>query len=341
MCVSANKCAWNYRFDSIDNHFNLVYPDKNSIYFIMVIPENTSKFVVSNKMTDVYNKGIIPNYPNADYFSIQVYETGNFITATFHINDKELMGLENLTHRMGSYEYVLPLNPNSLYIGMFRIYTPHIPLSTFDTNRYAVHYWSGLPPNTYIDNKLYPICNIDYTHHDNIYTNFSHDINPHTGTVCNKNDVFTFMNVPTGSLTNADANYMIACVQTGLFYNISVRMPTMMCSSGYKSDDQHPWINETYDLRYASLNLVSTNSPRPTIDSWKIPCDQENFTISIWVDPIIPNPAFLYRQIMPDDKFTNSIKYAKTKCFDYVDNRYDDKCIAYVMDIYYPTVYVV
>lgn len=339
ICISANNCAWNYRYDAIDNHFNLVYPDKNAVYLMMVIPQNSSTFVVSNGMTDSRYAVGIPNYPNADYFSIQLYETGNYITSTFHINDKELMGLENLTHRNGSYEYNLQLNRNTSYIGLFRIYASNISPTTFDVNRHTIlQYWSGIPPNTYIDDKLYPLCDINYTQHDNIYTNFSHDINIHTGTVCNTNTAFTFMNVPTGSLTNADANYMIACVQNSLFYNITIRMPSIMCSSGYNSDDKHPWINETYDIRYASLNLVSTNSPRPTIDSWKIPCDQENFTMSIWVDPSIPHPAFLYRQILPDDNFTYSIKSAKTKCFDYVNNRYDDKCIAYVMDVYYPSV---
>ena len=144
------------------------------------------------------------------------------------------------------------------------------------------------------------------------------------------------MSIPSGSLTNYDANYMIACIQPGSQYIINIRMPKMMCSLGYRNSEEHPWISEQYDLRYASINLVSTNRPRPTIDSWKIPCDQENFTITIYVDETIPQPALLYRQILPNASFTYSIQTAKERCYDYVDNKYDTLCISKTMDVYYP-----
>ena len=33
------NCSWNYRFDSHDNHFNIVYPDKTAVYFGMILPK--------------------------------------------------------------------------------------------------------------------------------------------------------------------------------------------------------------------------------------------------------------------------------------------------------------
>ena len=74
--VGAFNCSWNYRFDSYDNHFNIVYPDKNAVYFGMVIPPGASTFrVISNEI-----------HPIAKYFSIQVYEIGGI---AYHYNDIE------------------------------------------------------------------------------------------------------------------------------------------------------------------------------------------------------------------------------------------------------------
>ena len=339
MCITAKECVWNYRFDTVDNHLNIVYPDKNAVYFGMLLQKNVSELVISNDMVlnTPYNN-LVPDHPFADYFSIQIYEVGDFITATFHVNDEELIGVENLTQTKTAYNYILNLKPEKTYFCLFRIYNSHIPVQEFIVNKSVIHYWSGIPPNTYIDGEPCPLCNVDYEQQGNIYTNYSQDINPTTGTVCNINNVFTFMEVPTGSLTNYDANYMIACIRGGAYYNVKINMPRMMCSLGYNKQDKHPWINETYDLRYASINLVSTNRPRPTVDSWKIPCGRDNFTISIWVDSNIPNPALLYRQILPNATFEYSIRRAKNVCFDYVNNKYDDFCIEYVMGKYYPVV---
>ena len=337
--VCSLNCSWNYRFDSQDNHLNIVYPDKTAVYFGMVIPQNTSVFNISSNVLQQSYRNIFPNHPSSDYFSIQVYEIGNFIEAIYHINDEELLGLENLRHKNTIYSYNLDLNPKSVYFALYRIYNSHIKAPYFIKNLSSIHYWGGLPPDTYINGEHTYLCDIDYQQQGNIFTNFSQDINPITGTVCNINNNFTFMNVPSGSLTNYDANYMIACIEPGSRYTINIRMPRMMCSLGYKYSDEHPWINEQYDLRYASINLVSTNRPRPTIDSWKIPCNMENFTISIYVDKTIPQPAFLYRQILPYTSFPYSIQKAKEHCFDYVDNIYDSLCIQYTMGKYYPYIY--
>ena len=336
--VCSLNCSWNYRFDSHDNHFNIVYPDKTAVYFGMILPKNSSFLNISSNVLQLSNRNSFPNHPISDYFSIQVYEIGNFIEAIYHINDEELMGIENLSKKNTGYSYNLELNPQSLYFALYRIYNSHIKTPYFIKNLSSIHYWGGLPPETYINGEHTYLCDIDYQQQSNIFTNFSQNINPITGTVCNINDNFTFMSVPSGSLTNYDANYMIACIQSGTQYNITIRTPQLMCSLGYRSTQPKPWINESFDLRYASINLVSTNRPRPTIDSWKIPCNQENFTISIYVNETIPQPAFLYRQILPNISFPYSIQKAKEQCFDYVDNRYDSICIRKTMDTYYPII---
>jgi len=332
------NCSWNYRFDSQDNHFNIVYPDQTAVYFGMILPKNTSFLNISSKVLQQSYRNPFPNHPASDYFSIQVYEIGNFIEAIYHINDEELLGLENIGQKNTIYSYNLDLNPDSMYFALYRIYNSHIQAPYFIKNVSSIHYWGGLPPTTYINGEPTPLCDLDYQQQGNIVTNFSQDINPITGTVCNINNNFTFMSVPSGSLTNYDANYMIACIQSGSQYTINIRMPKMMCSLGYSNKQPKPWINETYDLRYASINLVSTNRPRPTIDSWKIPCNQENYIISIYVDPSIPQPALLYRQILPNTSFPYSIQKAKERCFDYVDNKYDALCISKAMDSYYPSI---
>jgi hypothetical protein len=130
------------------------------------------------------------------------------------------------------YSYNLDLNPKSLYFALYRIYNSHIKSPHFIKNLSSIHYWGGLPPTTYINGEPIPLCDIDYQQQGNIVTNFSQDINPITGTVCNINNNFTFMSVPSGSLTNYDANYMIACIQPGSQYMINIRMPIMMCSLG-------------------------------------------------------------------------------------------------------------
>jgi hypothetical protein len=337
--VCSLHCSWNYRFDSYANHFNIVYPDKNAVYFGMIIPENTSNLTITSGVLQQSYKNSFSNYPSADYFSIQVYEMGNFIESIYNINDEELIGLENLVHKHANYSYNLILHPTSTYFALYRIYNSHFTAPQLRKNTTTFQYWSGIPPITYINGEPMPLCDNDYQHQGNIYTNVSQDIiNPVTRTVCKTNNEFAFMNIPSGSLANSDANYLIACIQPGSLYTINIRMPRLMCSLGYGDKQQHPLINESYDLRYASVSLVSTNVPRPTIESWRIPCEQENFTITIYVDDDIPQPAFLYRQIIPDAGFKHSILNANERCFDYVENKLDIICVRKTMDSYYPSV---
>ena len=103
-----------------------------------------------------------------------------------------------------------------------------------------------------------------------------------------------------------------------------------MCSL-YRGD-------EKYDLRYASLSLVSTTAPRPTITTYELPCDVGEYELEIEVPNDVVLPAFLYRQLLPDADFKYSIERAKQKCYDYVNNAYDDKCIYAVMGEYYPKI---
>jgi hypothetical protein len=146
------------------------------------------------------------------------------------------------------------------------------------------------------------------------------------------------MDVPAGSLANADANYMIACIEPGVSYKVTIKVPRLMCSLGYIPKSEHPYINEAYDMRYASLSIVSTTAPRPTISTYQIPCDVLEYTVEIHVDDDIDKPGLLYRQLLPDPDFPYSIAKAKNRCYDYSNKTYDDFCIISVMDQYYPII---
>jgi hypothetical protein len=304
--ANAFNCSWDYRFDSVDNHFNIVYPDKNAVYFGMIIPPGSSRFrVMSNEI-----------HPIATYFSIQVYEIGG---VAYHYNDDELV---DLTQFGSPYDLQLNLeNKNETYFALFRIYDSQL---TSNTN-----YWSGIPPNTFIDDHEYVLCNIDYNQQGNISTNFTQSINPETGTVCQTNGEFLFMPVPPGSLTNADANYMIACVEPGNTYTIHVKLPTIMCSLIY---GESPHVDEEYEMRYASMSLVSTTAPRPTISTYKLPCNTTDYEITIDIPENTVLPAFLYRQLLPDPYFKHSIEQAKQRCL------YNYNCIHAVMGEFYPKI---
>uniref|UniRef100_A0A6C0F0M8 Uncharacterized protein n=1 Tax=viral metagenome TaxID=1070528 RepID=A0A6C0F0M8_9ZZZZ len=303
--ANAFNCSWDYRFDSVDNHFNIVYPDKNAVYFGMIIPPGSSSFRVTSD--DIH--------PIATYFSIQVYEIGG---VAYHYNDADLV---ELTQFSSPYDLQLNLeNETQTYFALFRIYDSRLPFADF---------WSGIPPKTFIDEREYVLCNIDYNQQGNISTNFTQTINPETGTVCQTNGEFLFMPVPPGSLANADANYMIACVESGNTYTIRVKLPTIMCSLIY---GESPHVDEDYDLRYASMSLVSTTAPRPTISTYKLPCNTTDYEITIDVPANTTLPAFLYRQLLPDPNFKYSIEQAKQRC------AYSYHCIHAVMGEFYPEI---
>ena len=294
--LSFLNCSWNYRFDSYDNHFNIVYPDKNAVYFGMVIPPRTTNFrVLSNVL-----------HPVATYFSIQVYEIGG---VAYHFNDAELLTEYGLTHTLAPYDLQLNLIESQSYFALFRIY---------DSQLQSENYWAGVPPKTLVDGHEYLPCDIEYNQQGNMSTNFTQDINPDTDTVCANNGEFMFMDIPSGSLANADANYMIACIAPAQSYTVHIKLPRIMCSV---SHGEPPHIDDEYDLRYASLSLVSTSAPRPTIFTY----------IDVPADIVLP--ALLYRQLLPDENFAHSIERAKQKC----DRGYE--CIHAVMREYYPKIY--
>jgi hypothetical protein len=307
--AGAFNCSWDYRFDSVDNHFNIVYPDKNAVYFGMIIPPGSSSFrVMSNEI-----------HPIATYFSIQVYENGGIL---YHYNDIELVNCDGLTLFETPYDLYINLTKTQkkTYFALFRIYDSRLPFENF---------WGGIPPKTFVDEHEYVLCNIDYNQQGNISTNFTQTINPETGTVCQTNGEFLFMPVPPGSLANADANYMIACVESGNTYTIRVKLPTIMCSLIY---GESPHVDEDYDIRYASMSLVSTTAPRPTISTYKLPCNTTDYEITIDVPANTTLPAFLYRQLLPDPNFKYSIEQAKQRC------AYSYHCIHAVMGEFYPKI---
>ena len=316
-----NNCSWNYRFDSENNHFNLVYPDKNAVYYGMIMPAGTSSVAINSSY----------GHPIADYFSIQVYDSTDLVNSKYHFNDYTLIPMDGLTDPRTQYNLNMDLSTNITYFFLYRIYNSRLP--NYDTKN-DIYYWAGSPPETYINGKRAPLCNIDYTQQDNIYSNITKYVYPTTNTICMKNEIFMFMEVPSGSLANADANYMIACISPGVLYTVTIRMPRLMCSLWR----EHPYINETYDLRYASLSVVSTTAPRPTISTYKIPCDVATYTVQIMVDRAVVLPGLLYRQLLPNPNFKNSVAHAKNKCFDYVENIYDEYCISSVMGDYYPKI---
>jgi len=320
-------CSWNYRFDSTNNHFNIVYPDKNAVYLGMIVPLGTEQITI--RSAELLNKTPLPIHPTAKYFSIQIYSVGDLVAPAYYFKDVDLMTTSEVMDKTSRYEISLALDPSRSYFALFRIYDTLIKIKHPD----FVYYWSGLPPTTIINSIEYSLCDIDYSQQGNIYTNVTKDVDTGTGTICFKNDVFMFMEAPPGSLMNADANYMIACIQPNTHYTVIIKVPKIMCSIGYGEDDPHPWLNETHDLRYASLSVVSTTAPRPTIDTRELPCDATVYTTHIYVNDSTPMPGLLYRQLLPNPHFRESIENAKKTCYDFL---YDVNCIKISMGHYYP-----
>ena len=316
-------CSWNYRFDKNKNHFNLAWPDKNAVYFGMIIPFGSSNMTIqSNELFDIPAK--IPRHPIASYFSIQIYTLGDMITSDYHMNDAEILSLDGLTRFDTAYKLNFGFNESKSHFALFRIY-----------DSYVNDYWAGFQPYTYIDNVRLANCKIDYNQQNNLYT----DIN--IGDFCNVKDKFHFIEVPPGTLTNYDANYMIACIEPNVTYNIEIEVPQLFCSMGFQEDDLHPHIDETYDMRYASLSILATTAPRPTIDSYAFSCNETTYTSQIIVNDDVPMPGLLYRQILPNPSFEYSIANAKHKCYNPHDSdtKYDVACIEKNMKHYFPKIW--
>jgi hypothetical protein len=290
--VGAEFCAWNYRFDSVDNHFNIVYPDKNAVYFGLIVPQYSSNLTIYNDF----------NHPVATYFSVQIYcEDSSLI----HYNDVEL--LRGDMDRQTPYYINISLDESLRYFALFRIYESQIDVSP--------KYWSASPPKTFINNQEYLLCDIDYSQQGNIYSIIEN-------TNCTVDGEFLFMEDPPHTLMNEDANYMIACIQQNVHYSVHMKLPTVM---------HYPDFNDPYDIRYASISIVSRSVPRPTINTLSL---KHSETVSIFVNETVPMPALLYRQILPNKHFKNSIKNARTKCGTNM------KCTKAIMGQYYPVLHI-
>ena len=338
----STKCSWGYRFDKEYNHFNIVYPDKNAVYFGFVIPHKTSNFTVASASHSTnLEASLISTHPDASYFSIQIYNSNDLVTPSYHWIDVDIMGnASQVMDLKAPYSKTMVLEPENYYFALFRIYNSFL-VSYTKYNNDTLYFWAGLPPISYINDIEFPLCEIEYREKDTIYSNWSNKINPHTGTICNINEQFTFMIIPEGSLANSDANYMIACIKPNTRYKIHIKMPQIMCSVGYTADEPRPWKNETYDLRYASMNIESTMAPRPTVESYVIPCDVNEYKQDVFVGSDVPLPGLLYRQMIPNPDFKYSIARAKEKCYTYVEKIYDVKCIESVMGHYYPRIQLI
>ena len=112
------SCSWNYRFDSTDNHFNIVYPDNNAVYFGMIIPYGTGNLTI---MSDD-KSAPVSAHPIAKYFSIQIYNVGDLVAPTFHVKDVELFTIDELQNKKTPYELSLLLDKQQSYFALFRIY---------------------------------------------------------------------------------------------------------------------------------------------------------------------------------------------------------------------------
>jgi hypothetical protein len=333
----AINCSWGYRFDSEYNHFNLVYPDRNAVYFGFIIPQETTNITITNSVS---KKTDISTHPDASYFSVQIYNINDLVKPSYHWIDIDIMdNVNKLMDLHASYTKTMILDSKNSYFALFRIYNSFInkqPKKTEKNENNDTLYWSGMPPKTYINGDEYPLCDIQYDKRNMMYSNISNEINPGTGTICSTNNEFVFMVIPEGSLANSDANYMIACIKPNTKYRINVKMPQIMCSVGYTANEPSPWINETYDLRYASMNVESTMSPRPTVESYVIPCDVEDYELEVYVGNDVPFPGLLYRQMLPNPDCKYSIEHARQKCYKHADKKYDIACVKKQMGDYYP-----
>ena len=90
-----------------------------------------------------------------------------------------------------------------------------------------------------------------------------------------------------------------------------------------------------YDVRYASLSVVSTTAPRPTVETYVLPCNTTQYSVDITIDDDVPFPGLLYRQMLPNPDFVNSIANAKRICY---DSGWNYDCIREVMGEFYPKI---
>ena len=311
---------------------------------VVIGPESTGKSTLCEQLAQFYEMQWCPEFAREYLITNgKEYDHDELLTIA-----KGQIALEDEYAAMVKNEW--SINSENIYVHKnSQRAIDHQPLLFIDTDMYVMKVWDeyvfGKCHQFILDEivnrkyDLYLLCDIDYQQQGNIYTNLTRDLNTVTGTVCIENDAFQFMEAPPGSLMNADANYMIACIQPNTHYNVSIQVPQIMCSLGYNIESEHPWINEQYDLRYASLSIISTTAPRPTIETYIIPCDIFVYTIEIYVTDDVPFPGLLYRQLLPNPSFEESIEYAKKKCYDYVNSVYDIYCIQLLMGSYYPQLF--
>jgi hypothetical protein len=128
----------------------------------MVIPKNTSNVLINSER----------GHPVADYFSIQIYDGSDLVNSLYHFNDYDLLTNDGLTHLLAGFNLVVPLDNNHTYFFLFRIYGSRLPSENLNEN---IQFWSGFPPETYIDDRYVPICDIDYNQQGNSYSSTNPD----------------------------------------------------------------------------------------------------------------------------------------------------------------------
>jgi hypothetical protein len=298
----------------------------------MILPQNVDKITIQSGDESSSQ----PLHPMADYFSIQIYAIGDLVNSIYHANDNYLMSMNELMDPKSRYTITVEVENqplNTTYVALYRIYngggmSGKLKREMMDPNPET--WWSGIPPITKINGQSISLCPLPQRKWPIVYTNHTTDIIPETGTVCEINNQFTFTPIPDNSLKNYDANYMIACIQPQTVYWIKIKVPEIGCN-----------ISEIGDVRYASLNIISTVSPRPTIETYSINCREKYFTKRIIVDETVPMPALLYRQILPNPDFKFSIQIAHDDCYNENTKYVDNDCIKSTMNQYYPEILVI
>ena len=294
-------CSWNY------TQFNIEFPDKHVMYHGMVLPLTYNNELINDI---VINSSL---YPIGRYFSIQFYQIDDWTESYYSFNDELL--LDNFEHA----NYNINLKVNTSYLVIYRIY---LPQESYKHSFQDLDYWfiwGNNPPDVYINNNLLPICKQNFNNSLYVETNY-------TDASCRSLNEFIISDTYKYTLPNYDADYIIACINTTKSYvKVEVIVPRQMCSKNMS-------LNE-YDLRYASLNLVTINAPRSTYKTYYLSCNskyynnKQTFTIPL---NNVQNPAILYRQVLPNKYFTKSIQHAKIMC----DS--STKCLKETMDNYYP-----
>lgn len=313
----AKECNWMYRYDAMVNDFNVEFPDMHAVYHGAVIMK-TSELTM-----------IVPQRPQARYFSVQLYDVKNADAPIGFWSDRDLLGPDGLDDPEAGFRWARDVNATSVYLLIFRVYLPMrgnpgaIPPSPLHPS------WGFVPvPALRRDGGREPPCAQINSSIPSVSTNYS-DIN------CGSHKFpYGHWVVPPSferSLSNHDASYLITCLPPGTgTVRVSGRLPLQPCSI---STVLPTLANASlYDVRYVSLSVVSMVAPRPTVKTHTFDCRAGAIDLTVDIPPDVQMPGLLYRQLLPNDDFKPSVANANAKC----RNSDSTTCVQLVLGDYYP-----